>query len=283
MKSSVFFLLLLLSSSGSRVAASEKPLIEWFVTATPPMTIMDGQFKGQGYGDVIYQSLREKLTDHRHSWSVAKMGYSQGGIMHHDNVCAYDLLKTPKRAKYMVFSKPIYHILPLGLITLEQTDVSKLLDDRGYFVMPRLVQHKEFTLGVVLSRSYGVMLDKQLQKLPKGKNVLVLSNDNTATELFKLMTMQRIDASLGFIMEAHYLFKAQVKQGQRHQIAYYPVANQPRLLIGRISCNRSEFGQQVIAAVNQRIDAADLSAISRAYQRWLPDNTKVLYQQLIAP
>ncbi len=265
-------------------SAVDKPLIEWFVSDSPPLTIIKGPFKNQGYGDAVYQQIAKKLDNYHHQRQIVSVGHAQNAIMHHQNVCAYDLLKTAKRSAYMIFSKPIYPILPIGAISLEQNDVAGMLDEQGYFMLSKLVGKRDFVLGLAANRSYGEVLDKALLAIAKGKGGVSHSANNLATGLLGMIELKRVDASLGYASEAFYLSTvATTKHQIKHpdKVIYYPIKNQPALLMGHIGCNRSELGQAVITAINQQIDAADTAIIVKAYQRWLPDRAKVLHSQLI--
>ena len=261
--------------SGGAVAAADKPLIEWYVSGKDPYMITKGEFKGQGHGDVTYLRLQQKLSEYRHLRQITNRAYAQGGIRYHENVCGFDLLKNAERSQYMVFSKPILYLLPLGVITLAQNDVTGLVNTEGQFVLSWLRQQEQFILGIVAERSYGEALDKQLMAFPKGKNVLALAEKSVASDLLNLMKLKRIDASLGYVMEAYYLTKESKTMGQR--LSYYPIAKQPPLLTAHVGCHQGEFGREVIKAINEKFDNDDIAIISQVYQRWLPENARKLY------
>ena len=61
MKPVVLLLLMMLTVPAN--AAGEMPLIEWFVSRSPPLTIVKGPFHNQGYGDAVYRQIRNKLED----------------------------------------------------------------------------------------------------------------------------------------------------------------------------------------------------------------------------
>jgi uncharacterized protein (TIGR02285 family) len=282
-KPAVLFLLMMLVVPA--YATDEMPLIEWFVSRSPPLTIVKGPFHNQGYGDAVYRQIRNKLEDYGHERRIVPLGHGQNAIMHHDNVCAYDLLKTAKRAKYMIFSKPLYSVLPLGALSLADHDISAMLDNQGYFMLSKLAQSDNFLLGLAANRSYGAMLDKRLKKLEEGGAKVTRLGNNLATGLINMMRLKRVDASLGYAVEAFYLTlnDNRLSEGKpRVQVLYHPIKGQPALLTGHVGCNRSEFGQRIITAINQRLDNNDSDIISQAYQRWLPASTLPLYQKLIS-
>lgn len=266
---------------------SAKPQIEWLLSDAPPFTIGKGPLKNQGHGDAVYRVISEKLTEYQHHREIADRSYAQGGIVHYDNACAYNLFKTKKRSEYMVFSKPIYSILPLGVVTLADNDVTGLLDENGHFVLSRLADNDAFALGLMANRSYGEALDQQLKGLSKGKSVVTMSAITLAAGLLNMLALKRIDGSLGYVTEAFYLTKLESMRlsteqaSQPDTLVYYPLAVQPTLLYGRVGCNRGKFGERVIAAINKTINADEQAQMAEAYQQWIPRNAALLYQQLI--
>lgn len=286
----LFLLSLMMTVSGffiSAAYADEKPLIEWFISDSAPLTIAKGQYKNQGYGDEAYHRIRDKLTSYSHQRYIVTLGHAQNAIKHHEQVCAYDLLKTAKREKTMIFSKPIYPVLPLGAISLASHNITELVDNEGYFMLSKLADNEDFVLGLAANRSYGEALDSQLLMIKKGRNALSQTGNNLVTGLFSMMQLNRVDASLGYASEAQYLTLINANKTDNinkkiSKVLYYPIKGQPALLSGYVACNRSEFGRQVIAMVNKLIDSNDITMISQTYEKWLPKNVIPLYQKLTA-
>ncbi|MFT4930103.1 MAG: hypothetical protein ACI8WB_006239 [Phenylobacterium sp.] len=273
-------ILLLLQLLTPLYVNAQMPQIDWYTNSTPPFTLTEGPLKNQGYGDVAYQQLQQKLSHYRHSRKILDDGNSIAAVKRAENACSYSLLKTEPRQQFLIFSKPLYYVLPLGVISLVRNDVSSMLDKQGHFVIPRLVKNEGVIIGKLANRSYGESLDKQLSALPEGKNVITLTANRQFKGLFKMMTLNRIDAGLGFAMEAFYLNKTTPPSQSGNQVVYYPIKDQPSLTKGYVGCHKGTFGQQVIRTINANIDADSIALISKAYQRWLPDNTIQYHQQL---
>jgi uncharacterized protein (TIGR02285 family) len=260
-------------------------LIEWFVTDFPPFTIVTGPQKDQGYGDVLYSRLKSKLGNYRHQRHIVTQGHGQNAIKHHKNACAHDLLKNEKRSKYMIFSKPLYRLLPIGALSLARNDISPLLNQSGHFELSRLVDNQQLGLGVVTKRSYGQMIDRQLDELAKTNANITRTGAGMSVSLYNMLKLNRIDVILGYALEMNYMATTTItistKPKKQLKVTYSPISNQPSLLTGHVGCHRGAFGQQVIDTINARIDRADDAMISKSYQQWLPKDAQTLYLSLL--
>jgi uncharacterized protein (TIGR02285 family) len=190
--------------------------------------------------------------------------------------CTTDLLRSPQREQYMVYSNNRLYILSNGLIAKKgDTKLDLYLNDEGEIELKKILR-SELILGLNEGRVYGAGIDNLLYNLENKSPIVFAGNENKTAEL---LVMGRFDYTLGSPTEIG-LFEQDPKS--EHQVVFYPIAGETKLLPTYVSCRKSKLGQQIINRINQRVKPQDDDAITQAYLGWVPKEQHQYYRKLLS-
>ncbi|WP_343816223.1 hypothetical protein [Colwellia asteriadis] len=201
------------------------------------------------------------------------------------NSCAPNRIKTPERLEKFIYSLPINLYLDLHLYykkenTFSKIPLSALNEQQQLLNLSSLFSEShENLLGVDEGRSFGAMLDEQIASL-NAHNIIVRGGGNRSRALVKMLFKERIN----YIIDYPTMIKESLNTlSIEMDLVSLEIANMPSYITGHIACNKSEFGKEVIADINNvlrklykthafyeahshYIDKADIEDFNRAYK-----------------
>jgi len=264
-------LLVLAAAVASPVSAGTTPpgkRITWVTVDAPPLFILAGPNRGQGYGDRILDLLESEMGEYRHERVVANVGRHIYNLRAGQQVCSVGMFRSPERETIAWFSLPAFFTPPPALIVLK--DLQGTLGGPGPVSLERLLADPAIRIGVAADRSYGPALDAVLEKYRGRRNLVVFSRQRLFSDLFAMVKAGRLDGVLGMPMEAWY---HAARSGVADQVACQPLkeARQDRgEWFGYVACSRTEWGRQVIARIDAVLEKERKTTRYRSFfERWL--------------
>jgi uncharacterized protein (TIGR02285 family) len=266
----------------SRAETIPLQAVHWYYNDFPPYFITSGSYQGMGSGDQQMKILIQRLPQFRHERVLASHSRAVEMMKGQTNVCHTALFKTPERAAEMEYSVPILQNLSNGFITLRTrfNQLKPFLDEQGQLRLNDFLNDGTYRVGIVAGRSFGAGVDGVLKKHLGQKSVVVVtSNDGLASRLLKLITQREYDAVISYSYELQYVVR-HLKLNPR-DFVFIPIVEQVPLQPIYVACSKSEFGKQVIAAINLALsDSSTKHDIESAYRFWLDEESAARWDRL---
>lgn len=259
--------------------AHAKDSITWMEVNMPPHFIQNGALRGQGYGDIVGELLRQRLPNYEHHRMTTNVVRHFDMFRRGDKVCAIGLYRTSERESFLHFSIPSLLVMPPALILhkgrLENLTAQKTLS------LKSLLANSEFRLGISKDRSYGTTLDAVIAQYRHRSGLTVFSGQEIGENYFKMLLLDRLDGLLGLPDEA--MFRAE-QMGIRDQLVVLPLEENRDDYKGwqcAAVCPKNAWGQEVIARINAiLVEIRPTPRYRRAYERWLDANNLPLYRRV---
>ena len=255
-------LLLALLSLAAPAAADE---ITWLGMEFPPFYIAEGPDRGQGIADAVTRRLRTHLTGWTHRDEVAEPAAIMARMKAGDRVCSAAYIRTPEREKVLAFSSPDL-ILPPNGVTILREDLARF-GGGGTVSLARLLDDRQLKVAVAVGRSYGPALDALLERHKGSPHVYWRRGDDIYRSLFEMLAKGSVDYVIGYPYEALYMAR---QRGLGDRIVNLPLLEAPEYTFAHVVCPKNEWGQRVVAAVDEALAVErPRPEYRQAIERWL--------------
>lgn len=227
-------------------ASPQSHKVTWAINDGPPFHILDGDYKSQGFCDVLVKEMIRSMPDSDHevltipSARIARLREKQAPVCF---PCMIKRANTPVTR----YSKATLYYQPHQLIV----NASSARVIRQRFGEPvdfaALLQDNSLQFGRPLGRSYGETLQPLLDRYSHGQsNHRALSGK--ATLALNMVTLGRLDYTLDYPVIGRYF-----ELTEKSTLSYLPIAqNQHSPITGAIGCSNTEWGEETV----DRIDSA---------------------------
>ncbi len=266
------------------VAQAAEPEITWYATDFPPLYIVNGPQRGQGYYDlVLKRHLIPALTDYKHRY-VDDLPIQRVQMLLDTDAasCQVGLFNSPERQRKWAVSEPFLAPIPPGAF-LRRRDAPRLaglLDADGKLSLSKVLESGKMTVGVRSGRSYGAGADAVLKAFDGKPNVFRLTTPDAAKSLFQMVAAERVDVVLGYPYEAAYHL-AQDDPSANKALKFYLLSEQAEFVLVHVVCAKSPLGQDVIRKVDAALTQGGMrEAILSHYEAWLDDDLRPLARRL---
>ena len=276
----LFMSFLLAISLFSSVVHADKPVINWFHADFPPGFINTGYLKGEGYENYLERYLRQALSEYEHRYYKANYSRILDEIRT-ENACCVALLRKPERESFVAYSQPTMLALPNGVMILRDRydEFAPFVDQDGYISIKALFRDSDLRMGVSAGRRYGGGVDELLSRFGHHPKIVVRSGDDVLRGLLKMIASQRsIDYAIGYPHELNWLNYKEKLDGD---LQFIPIREMPKFVISQIGCSKNEWGNKVIARLNDVLGGEYNDEYKRRYQRFLPAEMIALHEQYI--
>ena len=285
-KPPVILLLILAITLFTPPWAWTKDSINWMEAVAPPFFIHAGEFKDQGYEDLITDILIENLPQYDHSHMIANISRHYQQWKQGEKACALAMYKTPERMEFAYFSIPSVFTLPTVLIINKDTFAA--FGGNKTVILKDILQSNKYIIGRSKNRSYGIEFDNTLNAYGAEANTFVYEGPELTLALFKMLLAGRIDALPGLPEEAMYLAET---MGIRDRIMTLNIAeNQVNndASLTYVACSKNEWGKKAIEDINVVLRKKRPTEKYRAaYERWLDTSSieeyRKLYREVFLP
>jgi uncharacterized protein (TIGR02285 family) len=155
-------------------------------------------------------------------------------------VCSLMILKNAERDRFMVFGKPYVPGMPAGVLASRVNKKVQKYVKGAQIDIDRLLSDRDIQFGSAAGRYYGEKISNAINKNKTAK-ILQKRGSEVDRELRNLLKLGRIDVYFGYPFEVEGIDQAQ----------FYFVKDNTALLEPRIGCERSSFGEKVIARTEE--------------------------------
>ncbi|MGE6181011.1 TIGR02285 family protein [Aeromonas salmonicida] len=158
-------ILLILFSFIISADATAKETIHWVQYDIPPFYIKDGSYSGKGVVDITDAMIREQLPQYNHVVTWANIARIRLMMEQGKNVVCGNMIKTPEREKYQVFSdihKELSTSPHVIIPSSEEENYEEYIVDGEGVDLLKLIQSKDKLGYFIASRSYGSKFDKAI-------------------------------------------------------------------------------------------------------------------------
>lgn len=222
-------------------AKSDKKTIYWLFFELPGAVNLTAQNEPVGYIMEIYYLLKEKMPEYKHQVVEVPFQRSLQQMKKKKGVCSLMVLKNPERERFMYFGNPYMAPMPAGAIALrDNKKVLKYVNNSKIDDIDQMLSDKSLQFGGVAGRFYGKKISSGLERHVSSK-ILMRQGSLADLELRNLLKLGRIDVYFGYPFEADGKSLAQ----------FYFVKGNTELLEPRISCEKTSFGEEVIAKTEE--------------------------------
>jgi uncharacterized protein (TIGR02285 family) len=269
--------LALLMLFGLPGVSQAKDTLIWLLRDMPPVTIFSGQDQGQGAIDKLMPLLIARMPEYEHTLMRVNRARGMQMLQEKSFTCDPTLLWTAERAKTIIFSIPTYAVFSNGVI-VRRDDMERFAPFMSgkHIDLAALLASKSIKLGVVAERSYGLVIDRILGKVPNGELSLHYGNDAIGS-LLQMERLGRLQALLSYWPEA--LYQARQQGIPQEELEFLPVKDTPKYQFTHIGCSDTAQGRQAMEIINREMRVLRESKLVDLYAQWLPPQIRQEYLQ----
>lgn len=267
--------------AGSKSEKDPKHTIKWYRADFPPVTIPDGPDADLGFFDKVTQLLIDQLPEYEHIRYTANFKRIITELKGKDTACCPSLYKTRDRESFIEFSIPAFVVLPNVIITRKDNTkkFEPYLDQDNKLSLSNLLKNPDIRLGISNGRKYSGGIDEIINQSKSSDHILVRAGQDVLKGLLNMLLLGRIDCTMGYPIEVKYVLKNKA-EFDKLQI-YFIAENEIPYTIGHVGCPKNQWGEEVIATVNQILKAHRQSPeYLNFYKYWLDDETALLYEKI---
>lgn len=274
---------LLIGGAGGAANAADTE-ITWYATDFPPLYIINGPQRGEGYYDlVLKRHLIPGLGGYKHRY-VDDLPIQRVQMMLDTDAasCQVGLFKTPERERKWAVSEAFLAPIPPGAFmrSSDSAAIAGYLTPDGKLSLTKLLEGGKMTVGVRSGRSYGTAADTLLKGYDGKPNVFRLTTPDASKSLFQMVTASRLDVVLGYPYEAAYHL-AQDNPSANKGLKFYLLSEQTDYVLVHVVCAKSPLGQEVIRKVNTVLNQPGMrEAMLGHYETWLDEELRPLARRL---
>ena len=255
--------------------AQAKETLTWLLRELPPLTIFDGDQKGQGAVDRMLAMLVERMPEYNHVFTKVNRARSMQMLQSDLFTCDPTLLWTPERAQFIRYSIPAFGTLSNGLIIqVQDRDLFAPFIAEGQVDLGALLASGTSKLGTVAGRSYGAVIDDLLNKAPQ-ESLAPHHGSNAVASLLQMIAAGRMKALLGYSTEINYL--AKLEGLEREKLLFIPVRGDSRYQFTHVGCSNTAKGHEAIVHIDQILGGLRQSVLPALYAQWLPPEQRTTY------
>ena len=247
--------------------------ITWVEADFPPIWIMEGSDKGNGILDGFISIYEKNLPEYEHHHVTANITRILSMMKDGQNVCHAGILKSSDRESFIYFSIPNC-ITNLHNIVFKKSRMNSLVGDSKSLSLEAILKSTELKLGVSKNNSYGVTIDKILEKHKENKNILYRSGQDNHLGLLRMLKEDRIDYMIGYPWEIAYIASRMDLRDEIYTVDITELEGQ-QWILSYVGCTKNEWGRQVIEKLNAilpRVRATDEYLFH--FLKWFPDNIR---------
>lgn len=247
--------------------------ITWLEATFPPYLIHQGEYKDQGYGDVVTDILIQHLDQYEHTRMLANISRHYRMYKRGEKVCSVGLYKKPEREEFLYFSMPSFLTLP-NVIVINRKKYDAF-GAKNMVSLAKILQDNTLIIGQAKNRSYGRIIDNLFEEYGNASNLFVYEGRNLSLNFFQMLKRDRLDGIIGLPEEV--LYQAE-NLGIRDQIMTLPIEENQQSMdawLSHVVCSKTPWGKKVIEDVNKVLrQQRPTKAYRAAYERWL-DKTSI--------
>lgn len=247
--------------------------IDWVIVDFAPYYILSDQFIGTGRDESVISLLEQALPEYTFRRAVFPSSRALLEVSNPNKTyCMLSLYQSDHRRQHISFSEES-STLGLSPSVAIHTNLMQLLDldQQTPQSFSDLLNNKNLTLGISMSRSYGIEIDKVINNSADA-SIIIRPGRDTLSSLTYMLKKQRIDILLGYPSEHFYMAKT---MGFDSELTQLQLKEASDFSYGYIGCTNTEEGKEHINVLNTAlISVKQTQAYNDILLRWLPDNLR---------
>ena len=265
----LYVVLLLACFSFSPAMAQEKSSIHWSNFNISPGGILNGQFEGQGVGDLFYQTYKAALPEYEHSLTYANPARMRRIIREPKNSCIVYIFHLPEYSKYRHWG-PINYIAPPNRIITTPKIAPRFVQKN--LALADILKMNTMRLGAMGGRMYRVQ--DILEKNKNNPNLLRFSTPSK--NLYQMLLAGRIEYTLGDWTELTFMEKT---LGVENQFVTFPMKELTGYTPNFVSCTKNTWGKEVVDKLHERFNSPEIieQKILPSILNWVRSSDKNAY------
>lgn len=254
---------------------AEDSTIRWMLTGVPPKFMVDGPFRGQGYGEQQVALLSKRLPQFKHKLELVTPARLWHEMQAGQGVCSIDIADLPEREKWAVFSRRVTSIPTYRLIMLKERmpEFAEFRDAEGLIDLDQLGASERLIGVSVAGRHYMPEINAFIDNPARKMRIDLMS---ASTKIFEMVAGRRGDFSFATVTEMNYFnaVNAAAPPGGKvwQPLAMLGVKGAVSHVHGHIACSRDPLGQRMMQAIDGLLDDDRVwNEFHAPEQRWLAD------------
>ncbi|WP_375538623.1 TIGR02285 family protein [Pseudomonas protegens] len=253
-----------------------KETLFWLLRDLPPLSIFEGEQKGQGVIDLLMPQLIASLPEYQQQ--IVRVNRARGMQMLREPtfVCDPSLIMNKEREQWVTFSITSFRVLSNGLV-IRRADHEHLTPfvREGKVDLRALLASGQEKVGVVAERSYGQQVDNLLHAAP-ADSVNAHHGNDALGSLLQMQRLGRLRLLLGYWPEIRYQAMQQGMDPQ--ELEFYPIQGTQQYQEIHIGCSKTAQGRQAIARINQALLTLREDRLVELYAAWLEPEMRDPYR-----
>ncbi len=273
-------ILIFVTTCGFMALHVQSKTIDWVVVDFAPYYILNGQYEGAGRDESVITLLEAQLPNYTFNRVILPSSRALQEVSNpNKTLCMLSLYQSEHRRQHIAFSEESSTTGLSPSLAIHKELLTKLnINANKPLSFSHLLNDKKLTLGISMSRSYGVEIDKIINSSADA-SIIIRPGRDTLASLTYMLKKKRIDILLGYPSEHFYMAKSMAYEDELTQIQLTEAA---KLSDGYIGCTDTTLGNEHINVLNEALIAVkQQQAYNDILLRWLPDNLRpVLAQRL---
>lgn len=235
--------------------AQDGSAVTWLMPDYPPVTIVQGPHKGQGYADIFLRYFIERTPEFRHTVEASSMSRVFGLMQQGQPACHPSLLKTKEREAYVDFSDPVEFVLPHHIV-VRSDRAARLAPYRntdGAVDVVRLLKDSSLVMTYQEKRGYPAIVSEAFKAGAGQKHIIQTSADDEGP--FRQLAGGWVDYIITYPDEVHWFAKL-LNLPESTKFAYFPIAGLPEYALGHVGCTKGPWGRKIVERVNEVVARA---------------------------
>lgn len=254
--------------------------INWVVVDFAPYYILNDQYAGTGRDESVITLLQTQLPNYTFNRVIFPSSRALQEVSNpNQTYCMLSLYQSKHRRQHITFSEESSTTGLSPSLAIHKDLLNKLnIDATKPISFSQLLNDKKLTLGISMSRSYGIEIDKIINNSADA-SIIIRPGRDTLASLTYMLKKKRIDILLGYPSEHFYMAKS---MGFDNELTQLQLLEAAKLSDGYIGCTNSSLGKEHISVLNEALIAVKQQQLyNEILLRWLPDNLRPILAQRI--
>ncbi|MCH4292907.1 transporter substrate-binding domain-containing protein [Shewanella sp. 3B26] len=191
------------------MATQAKEQVIWVLERFEPYYILDGEYQGQGIADRLIKLFQQALPEYDHTTEYMPILRIRTALKTGQHVVCISFLKDTSLADYVQYSGVTMLVPPLEL-TVRREDWESKWHSAPQLSLAQLMEQGG-KIGVADGRNYGKAFDVLLQDKARFAEGTYSRVGEHYAGLAKMVSLHRIDATIGYRAELAYAQKLDPK------------------------------------------------------------------------
>ncbi|MFY8327541.1 TIGR02285 family protein [Pseudoalteromonas sp. ZZD1] len=252
--------------------------INWVIVDFAPYYILNGQYAGTGRDESVISLLETQLPHYTFNRVILPSSRALQEVSNPNKTfCMLSLYQSKHRRQHISFSEESSTTGLSPSLSIHKELLSQLqIDAADPISFSQLLNEQKLTLGISMSRSYGVEIDKIINNSADA-SIIIRPGRDTLASLTYMLKKKRIDILLGYPSEHFYIAKS---MGYDDELTQLQLIEAAKLSDGYIGCTDTTLGNEHVNVLNEALIAVkQQQAYNEILLRWLPDNLRPILAQ----